>query len=422
MSYKDLFGKYKKGELSDKEKEILEEEIEKYEAIEEYLSGDIDDEIFNIKDSNMKDYHKESKSMKKSLNKRLQKVVLTSVIMVVVLYISVFHILSSIVDGFYYNPKSTSESAVEDYVDSNFYNDMKAYISLNIPGYAIGSFTFEESKGFGDYQVSYPMRNLFTREDERYFANISRGNLTYGWDGIFSNNKRFELWSGFEKVQHNFLEEESSDSLEARNQNIERMNEISLLYLEELNPLSYLSTSIVFKEDLNMLELLNIKRQYSGLDFKWVGVRTANEGTSWNEKQPMHLIGFNPNFNDEPSSNRRPDSTKYPLFNLLDIWEYEELNGLGDYEKMAKAYEIHFTSRLKYIKNRKEFIDIFDYNMYKLDFYEDAFSYIEKNGVSTYGVLVYGNPKDILELIEEIEYESIYINQVLPIKPNIYYR
>ena len=422
MTYKDLIGKYKKGELSDREKEILEEEIEKYEAIEEYLTGDIDNEIFNIKDIPMEEYHKESKSMKKNLNKRLQKVVLTSVIMVIVLYISVFYILSNIVDNLYYNPKSTSESAVEDYVDSNFYNDMKAYISLNIPGYVVGSFTFEESKGFGSYQVSYPMRNLFTGEDERYFTNITRGNLTDGWDGIFSRNKRFGLWAGFEKIQYNFQEDESEQSLEARKQYIERMNGISRVYLEELNPLSYLSTSIVLKEDLSMIELFNMKTKHTGLDFKWVGVRTANEGTFWHEKQPMHLIGFNPNFNDEPSSNRRPDSSKYPLFNLLDIWDYEELNSLNHPEKMAKAYEIHFNSRLKYIKNRKEFIDIFDYNIYKLDFYEEAFSYIEENGVNTYGLLVYGNPKNILEFMEEIEYESIYINQVLPTKPNIYYR
>lgn len=62
-----------------------------------------------------------------------------------------------------------------------------------------------------------------------------------------------------------------------------------------------------------------MSNEHPSLDFKWVGIRTVEPGTEWSDTQPMHLIGFNPNFNDEPSSNRRPDPEKYPLFILTSM-------------------------------------------------------------------------------------------------------
>ena len=64
---------------------------------------------------------------------------------------------------------------------------------------------------------------------------------------------------------------------------------------------------------------------------------------------------------------------------------------------------------------------MFDYNYYKTDFYVDALKYIEEHGVKTYGVFVFGTAKDFLESIDNIHYDSLYINEVLPTKPNIYY-
>lgn len=179
--------------------------------------------------------------------------------------------------------------------------------------------------------------------------------------------------------------------------------------------------SIVFNEDLTMDEFYYMNNEdYSSINFKWVGIRTTDPGTSWSERQPMHLIGFNPNFNDEPSSNRRPDFDKYPLFNLLDIWDSIKRSEVYYPDAISQAYSSHFRSRLEYLRDREEFVKIFDYNHYKTDFYEDALSYIDRNGVKTYGVLVYGTAAELSKYIDEISYDSIYINEVLPAKPNIY--
>ena len=157
MNYKDLLQRYKKGLLNDEEKRIIEQEIEKHEAIEEFLTETMDEEIYDSWNTLDFENHKEETSkLKKSVNKKLRKVVFTSVLIVVVLYIGIFYILSDIVDKIYYDPTATTQSEDIKYKKSDFYYDMQAYVSLNMPGFSIYS-TFQESKGFGEYEVSYSL-------------------------------------------------------------------------------------------------------------------------------------------------------------------------------------------------------------------------------------------------------------------------
>lgn len=422
MNYRELLNRYKKGLVNEEEKELVQREIEKYEALEEYIAETFDEKFEDATKISIDEKHdEETTKLKKSVNNRLRKVVFTSVLTVVVLYISIFYGISRIIDQLYYDPTAVTQSEEQEHQSSDFYYDMQAYISLNMPGYSIDSFTFQDSKGFGNYEVSYPLRNLFTENNQRHFVNLSRGKLTYAMDGIFSRENRFGLWDGFEKIQHDVTENSSENGATLRGRDLQRKNEETIRYLNELNPLSYISMSIVFSKDLNMEEFYHMSREHPSLDFKWVGIRTVDSGNQWSENQPMHLIGFNPNFNDEPSSSRRPDPEKYPLFYLLD---FRADSGLSkkDYPKaISEAYGIHFKSRLEYLKNREEFVEIFDYNNLKTDFYEEALAYIDEHGVKTYGVLVFGTAEEFLGNINKIPYDTLHINEVLPTKPNIYY-
>lgn len=70
MNYKELFEKYKNGIANEEEKRIVEEELEKYEAIEEYLSQIIDEksvkaEDFDILEDNKEETSKLIKDVKK---------------------------------------------------------------------------------------------------------------------------------------------------------------------------------------------------------------------------------------------------------------------------------------------------------------------------------------------------------------------
>lgn len=426
MNYKELLDRYKKGLASEEEKRLVEEELEKQEAFEEYISETLDEE-FNItaETSNNEIHDKETRELKQSVNHKLRKVVFKSVAIVFAIYIGIFYVLSGIVDSLYYNPTSiskTNEQEYNEYQLADYYYDMQAYISVNMPGYVSSSFTFEDKKGFGKYDISYSLQNLFTKNQQRYFMDLSRGKLNHGMDGIFSSKNLFNIWEGFNRIRFDSPKEDSKDGARVMDGPIKKQNEQTIHYLNEINPLSYVSMTIIFKKDLNMEELYDmINEDYKSINFKWAGIRTVEPRAHWSETQPMHLIGFNPNTSDEPSSSQRPNSEKYPFFYLADIWD-ELKQSKKDYpDVVSEAYGTHFKSRLEYLRDREEFVKIFDYNDYKTEFYNDALSYIDENGIKTYGVLVYGTAEEFLKCIDEIPYDSIYINEVLSAKPNIYY-
>lgn len=68
---------------------------------------------------------------------------------------------------------------------------------------------------------------------------------------------------------------------------------------------------------------------------------------------------------------------------------------------------------LKYLIDRKEVVDIFDEFSAKYDFYKKALEYAEQNKVKSYGVLVYGEAKDILEFAAD---ENVYSIEVRDVK------
>ncbi|MFA5575690.1 MAG: anti sigma factor C-terminal domain-containing protein [Tissierellaceae bacterium] len=424
MNYKDLLDRYKKGKVTEEEKQLIEQELEKQEAFEEYMAETFDEEISHISGLSSDEIcDEETRKIKKSVNSKLRRVVVKSVLIMTLLYLSIFYGVSNIINSIYYNPKSVTMSEKEEYKRSDFFYDMQAYLSLNKPGFSLGSWASPEAKGFGKYEIMYSMKDLFAKDETMHFMNLSKGRLSYGIDGIFGS-KSYWLFEGFKKIKYELPENKSGSNI-GWDREIESKNKETIRYLKELNPLSYISVSIVFKEDLTMEEFYYMSNEeYPSINFKWVGIRTIKPSSQIQEPditpEAIDLIGFNPNTNDEGSHTQRPNLKKYPLFYLSDWRTDAALSDLRDKdypEVMAEAYEIHFTSRLQYLRDREKFVKLFDY---KTEFYDDALTYISENGVKTYGALAYGTAEEFLKYIYEIQYDTIFINQVLPTKPNIY--
>ncbi len=88
-------------------------------------------------------------------------------------------------------------------------------------------------------------------------------------------------------------------------------------------------------------------------------------------------------------------------------------------DEFPEIYGTHFKSRLTYLRNQEKFVELFDFNPAKIDFYNQSLDYIEEHGVETYGVLVYGTAIEFLEAINKLPYDTLYINEVLPIAHDI---
>src|SRR5699024_12661060 len=106
MTFKNKLKRYKDGRATKEEKIYIEKELEKYESIEEYYSEEISNQFFNegLEDESLDFQENETKDIQKVVNRRLGKVVLTSVLIGVLLYIGIFYGVSNLVNQFYYDP------------------------------------------------------------------------------------------------------------------------------------------------------------------------------------------------------------------------------------------------------------------------------------------------------------------------------
>lgn len=418
MNFKDLMKRYKEGTATKEEKERIQKELDKYAIIEEYYAEELPERFMDydeLEDESFKT-ESETKNINKVVNRRLGKVVLVSVLSVVLLYLGIFYGLSTIVDQFYFDPTKVTQSEEKNFTAADFNFDMDALISLNMPGYVNSSFTIQESQGFGNYQTGYFLKNLFTQNDTMHLVDIKKGHPENFYGGVFDSIPRFSIREGFGDIYSPLPDNASEEAKDTMKESKQQINQQTEEYIKELNALSYLSMVIAFDEDLTMDELYQLTQEHPELDFKWAGIRTVEPGKRWSDSQPMHLIGFVPDTNAEPSSNMEPDFDNYPLFSLNDLW----IDASGAPEDIfPEAYEKHFTSRVSWLKDREEFVEIFDYNEYKTEFYADSLDYIEDNGVKTYGVLVYGTAEAFSKSIKDFPYDKIVIDEINSSKPNI---
>lgn len=393
MKFKELMEKYKKGFATEEEKQIIEQEIEKYEAIEEYISDKIDMAFDGVTVSLNNEQHvDEAKNLNKSVNRRLRKVVFYSVAIVIALVIGIFFVISPLIDNFYYNPAKVSVGTANSDIDFDLY----AFSELNIPGYSLSSNVGIDKLGFGEYNIRFSRTNLFTQEVDYVNTNIKRGNKITDPTEI--------IWhQGF-----NFMDVRYPSGMSA--EHVGKQKNRVTNHLMQLNPVSYVSANLIFEKDLDMEGLHELELRYPDVEFIWAGIRIPQDNTR-RDLIGIHLISSNSvTVIDELVEE------KYPAFHILE-WLVEGYSS-SEKSKEAQAYEFHYKSLLQYMIDRKEAADVLDYRD-KVLYYKSALEYAEEHGVKTYGVLVYANAQDLIQLVENEDIKTLELNEVMASKKYI---
>jgi len=397
MNYRELLHRYKNGIVTEEEKQLVEQEIEKHEALEEYLSEVMDEEFDDMTIiSNVEKHDEETTKLKRSVNNRLRKVVFTSVAIVITIFISIFFVVSPLIDALYYNPNKTTVGKRDN--DISF--DVYAISELNMPGYS-PSTVLAHKKGFGEYNVMYSNRNVFN--DELYSVNhsIKRSKIiSTNRDPILNTNVLQSVINPV--INESIMEENKKDVLN---------------HLKELNPVSYVSVGIIFENDLSMKDLYNLELKYPDIEFQWAGIRTNTLDQKVNELIGIHLK------NSKMGSGLLGDEQirkKYPAFFVMD-WL---VNPVGkkdvDYSIEAQAYEHHYMSLLEYVVDRKDAVNVLEYRKGKDEFYQSALEYAKEHGVKTYGALVFAEVKDLIEMADNKSIKGLDFNQALVSRRNIH--
>lgn len=393
MKYKELLEKYKNGLASEEEKQIIEQEIEKYEAIEEYLSDNIDDELNILTALPESKNNEETIKLKKSVNSRLRKIVFMSVSIVIALVIGIFFLLSPLVDSFYYNPLKVTVGEIEKDINLDLY----AITELNMPGFAF-SYAHVEKLGFGKYEISYSLRKIFTDEHSGVTSVIKRGRE-------FSKRKE----SNFYTKQHMLMTPLEFYTINP--EGFEEQKQRVINHINLLNPVSYVSAGLSFEKDLTMEELYELEIKYPNIKFIWAGIRTSPSGAEIRDIIGIQLI----NSNNVTIFDELVED-KYPAFQIWECLVNPVGSGKSNKPIEAQSYEFHYKSLLKYLIDRKDAVTALEVRPYKYNFYKSSLSYAEENGVKTYGVIVNSEAQDLIKLIENEELKLVEINQVLASK------
>lgn len=101
----------------------------------------------------------------------------------------------------------------------------------------------------------------------------------------------------------------------------------------------------------------------------------------------------------------------------LELFSINSKSVIFEYnDSMVVLYTKHFTSLLRYMIDRENAVKALDLNEVKTEYYKNALNYVEKNGINIYGLLIYGESRDLLEFIDNQNIKTIEIKGVLPSK------
>lgn len=374
MNFKEVFEKYKNKTATPEEIKYVEEEIEKNSLIFDYLNDqndmDIDLDITEDKD--------ELKSIKKSIRKKNSLLLIISVLIMITILV-VYNFSKPLLNNLYYDPMKRT------YDDYSYDVDicLEALYELHFPGMMNGG-SIIENIGPGDYDITIFRNYFLSSQREDFSATLKKGKLSIP----------LNFWSN---VPVNVFHKASIPYYSMSKKDLTKTKE----YLETLPNYINAKVYISFSDDLSMEEIASINNEYEeDLQVIWTGIRNADK---YSQKFP--LIGFAPSgmgfIFDELNS-------FYENFELYSDLKSSE----NDINAIGKIYESHFKSLLKFQIDQSKFWDTFEYKSINTEYYESILSYVEENGVKTYGLIVIGSPETILDLSENEYVSQIYLENL----------
>lgn len=385
MTFRELLEKYKEGTLTEEEKELIENELEKNEAINDYLAEKLDlTSSFTSNEEIQSDMT--TKKVRKTVANKLYKVVALSVIIVFAILFSVKYVISPLVASRYYNPaKHTMEKD-----NADFFYDLRALNELVHPGYGI-TYASAKDNGFGNYTLTFEANNIFTQERLPYSGDLKKDE-PYGIYDYFSNNTTV-LYNGIWADPKN---NESYKKMDFEKQETKKR----INHLKELPDTSYVSAYMLLDKELTLEELSELMYKYESISFNWVAVRVSDEKITL-------PIGFRINPYGDGIIDDISYYKDYPALVLNDFYYNDPDSSNGP----LLGYRKHFLSLLKYLSDHNDAAQALTH--YDLDF-DQYLDYVENNGINVYGLLVFGSPEDLVALYENEKIQTINIDNVLP--------
>lgn len=409
MTYRELIALYKSGKLNEEEQKQVALDIERHEAISEYLfeeeqipefgdlgsekqrnieTGSLDFATHEVteKENEMEDAF--LKMIRSSIRKAFVKmgICVGAVLLLIMLFI--IFCMPGIVDQFYYQPDEVV--AQGKYSTTNQMSlDFSVYSELFLPG-KYRNHVVVDSNGYGEYDINVIQNTSITGAFYNVAGKVERGELIL-YDVNLLSRPTGNAFVRTDSFETNFVGMGPAGTQQEAYKKLDTLdeNEYYMAYVT----LSEVMTYAEFKEWFDALDL-----SVGGM---WCAVPEMKENKdcySANE-----IIGFTYGYGGTCINF---DKEKYPYLSLLDA-EAETWP-----EESPEIMQTHFVSMLRYMAEQEDFCEMIGADEYIID-WERMAENIEKYGLHTYGFAIMAKPDSLISLSEMEQVCYIYTTPIL---------
>ena len=422
MGYRELLRLYKKNKLHAALKEQVEADIEKQEAISEYLLEreeevgiGLPEEMDLQESARLESQTAEllqpdfARMVNRSIRRAFLKMGIAAAAIAISGVLVVLFLLPKAVAWFYYDPGAKTGK-----LGNRMSLDLAVYTELRIPGYQRDTVTVQD-RGYGNYDIMIPQWYSYHDKMTHLTGRISKGNLILYNPNIL-NPPAGNAFAWFQ------IKGDSSDSL---TELIDQNRQVTSCAAgnrktaqESLDRLHDTTDYLAYVTLDRMMPYETFVRFVNQLDSGqrpghiWCAVCTENGIAS--ESAAGARQGFsaqNMGFSYDLLTSHALDWDRETYPQLV-LWEQDATG-----KEQAKQQEsmqneafakTHFTSMLRYLADQEVFLEM----MGDRQAYRQAADYVEQNGLMVYGFAGIGTKEMLKSLLEEEAVYEIYTQEL----------
>lgn len=427
MTYRQILDKYKKNALPEEKQKEVAADIEKYEAISDYLyeESEIPDinEAFSEPNENIcgcngsgcdpgpagsiTDSAQRAEDFTAVVNRSIRKAFLKLGITVfaaaALLILFVQFILPGIVDNFYYDPTEIVSQPTDSFIENRMSRDIGTYTELVMPETHRTDVT-TESLGYGKYYISIHQNLSYTDFFSTATGDVTRGKLrlfnedilrkptgnAFGWSQIYVDFKNGEYLTKslteLYKITDDYMKNDGEEG--------------EIMHGAAGSPEQSLETIKGLRDDMPYYAYVTFERM---LDFSQVEkiIDPADKDDDFMITEPWLAVDTYPRSN-------APDGSSYGYITTLPKIGFivQDQDNLSENEELQQK---HFTDMLDYMAEQTDFLKMFDEDPQT---FADASQLIKKNGLHIYGMGCTVSKSTMLKLMEFDNVREIYVKDI----------
>lgn len=404
MKYHELLELYKKKELGEEQREMVEQDLERHEAISEYLfekeEADILQGSAEMAEGSERQSAGKGKNAEDDFTKRVNRAIrraflkmgaaVCAVTLVVVLLI--LFVLPNIVSNFYYDPGRIVSKNNYGGTTNQMSLDLAVYTELALPGTYRDDVQVED-RGYGNYNITIYQSVSRSGEFHHVAGRVEKDTLRLYDPNLFNISASnafgwFQMNMDYDGTLTQLAENSQGDLFYTP-----ESNEQSAEYLNLLDDNKYYLAYVTLDEILSYDDFISFTENYSEQTADiWCVPRTA-EDSHMPVGRPANL-GFY--IQRGQSSMLEWDREKYPD---LILWSFDDLSEWDEAEEKIKDETFaaeHFAVMLDYMSEQDEFLGMMGERAGEK--YAEAADYIRENGLQIYGFACVADKETLLEM------------------------